>query len=384
MAFRSNRARRRVAAAIGALLLAPWVLAADGVTQGTLLIGQTISLEGGRNTYGVAVLDGITAYLQHVNERGGVNGRQIVLKTLDDQAQASAAEANARTLAQQDKVFLLFGSIEGGPSTAVMKVAVEQQIPFFGPMAGSPTLRRPHQPLVFPVRAEHREEFRALLRYAKSTGITRAAFVRSESETGLQHLENMRIICKELGLELVADLPFKSGIDDAGLAAMARQIGASGAQVVINHGSAGMYEKLIRIARAQGVKASFSAVNSGSAQMAAKLGELAHGMVFSQVVPDPMERKTEAAREYQEIFAKYKPGKPFSYGGLEGYVTAKALVEALRLAGREPTREGFVQALHKAGGVQVSGLRARYRPGDHAGLDLVDLAIYTRDGRFRH
>lgn len=358
--------------------------AEDGVTRGAIVIGQSIALQGGKNDYGVAVLEGVQAFLRQANERGGVNGRQVVLKTLDDDNQGGKAEANARALVQQDKVFLLFGSIEGGPSTAVMKAAVDLNVPFFGPMAGSPTLRRPHQPLVFPVRSEHRDEFRALLQYARSTGITRAAFVRSDSETGQQHLENVRIITRELGMELVADLPFKSDINDSQIDTMAQRIGATGAQVVINHGSPGMYEKLVRAARKRGVKASFSAVNSGSAQLVFHLGELAHGMVFAQVVPNPMERKTEIAREYREVFGKYFPKRPFSYGSLEGYVTAKALVAALRLAGPEPTREGFVQALEKAGGVDLGGMRAKYAPGDHAGLSFVDLAIVTREGRFQH
>ncbi|RYY95055.1 MAG: hypothetical protein EOO24_23580 [Comamonadaceae bacterium] len=378
----------RLARAAMALACAFVVCAAaqaeDGVSAKTILVGQTITLQGGRNVYGAAVQDGITTYLRNVNEAGGVHGRQVQLKTLDDDNRAPQAEANARALVQQDHVFVLFGSIEGGPSTAVMKAAVDLGVPFFGPMAGSPTLRRPHQPLVFPVRAEHRDEFRALLQYARSTGLTKAAFVRSDSETGLQHLENVLLIAKDLAIELVADLPFKSDITDAQLDAMARQIGSSGAQVVINHGGAGMYEKLIRKARAAGVRAAFSAVNSGSAQMAANLGPLAHGMVFSQVVPNPMERKTDIAREYREVFARYNPGKDFSYGSLEGYVTAKALVAALRLAGPQPTRAGLVQNLHKAGGLDINGLRARYQAGDHAGLALVDLAIYTRDNRFLH
>ena len=125
------------------------------------------------------VLDGVASYLKIANEQGGVHGRQIVLKTVDDDNSGSKAEANARALVEQEKVFILFGSIEGGPSTAVMKAAVDLKVPFFGPMAGSPTLRRPHQPLVFPVRSEHRDEFRTLLQHAKSIGITRAAFVRS-------------------------------------------------------------------------------------------------------------------------------------------------------------------------------------------------------------
>lgn len=369
-----------MAAVAGAADAAP----ADGVTRTTLLIGQTITLQGGKNAYGVAVQDGIATYLKLANEQGGVHGRQILLKTLDDDNSGTKAEANARDLVQKEKAFILFGSIEGGPSTAVMKAAVELKVPFFGPMAGSPTLRRPHQPLVFPVRAEHRDEFRALLEHARSLGMTRAAFFRSDSETGLQHLENMRILCQQLKMELVADLPFKSGVGDPEITAMAERIGASGAQVVINHGGVGVYEQLIRKSRAIGVKASFSGVNSGSAQLAEKLGDLAHGMVFAQVVPNPMQRKTDIAREYREVFGRLQPGKPFSYGSLEGYLTAKALVAALKLAGPEPTRESFVQGLVKAGSMDINGLRLKYQTGDYTGLTLVDLAIFTRENRFMH
>lgn len=358
--------------------------AAEGVTRERILIGQTITLEGGKNPYGTAVQDGILTYLRMTNERGGVHGRQIALKTLDDANKSSEAESNARALVERDRVFVLFGSIEGGPSTAVMKAAVDLKVPFFGPMAGSPTLRRPHQPLVFPVRSEHREEFRALLQYARSTGMTRAAFLRSDSETGVQHLENVRLLARELKIELVADLAFKSDATEAQLDELVNKLGASGAQMVFNHGGIGVYEKVIRKTRAKGLRVAFSGVNSGSAQLAARLGELAHGMVFAQVVPNPMERKTEIAREYREHFAKYHPGKEFSYGSLEGYMTAKALVAALRLAGPEPTRDSFVQGLLKAGTIDINGMRARYQAGEYVGLPLVDLAMYTREGRFMH
>lgn len=382
----TGRARLARAASCLAFLLASGAAAAaaDGVTRGAILVGQTITLEGGRNAYGAAVQEGVSAYLKHANQQGGVNGRQVVLKTLDDENNVAKAEANARELVQKDKVFVLFGSIEGGPSTAVMKAAIDLNVPFFGPMAGTPSLRRPHSPLVFPERAEHREEFRALLQNARSLGIVKVGFFRSDSDTGLQHLENVKLLCSELKMEVVADLPFKSGATEAELAALARRIGSSGAQVVLNHGSAALYEQLIRKARAAGLKTMFTAVNSGSSVLAQRLGELAHGMVFAQVVPNPNERKTEIAREYREVFARHFPGRPFTYGGLEGYLTAKALVAALRLAGPEPTRESFVQGIEKAGVIEVNGLKARYQPGDHTGLTLVDLAIYTRDSRFMH
>lgn len=373
-----------LAASLAAFAPLP-VHAVDGVTPQRIVIGQTIALQGGKNEYGQAVLDGIQAYLAAVNKSGGVAGRTLVLKTLDDDNSSARAEANARQLVDQEQVFILFGSIEGGPSTAVMKVALEKAVPFFGPMAGSPSFRRPHQPLVFPVRAEHLEEFRALLGYAQRTGMKRVAFVRADSETGQQHLDNVRRVCRDLGMELVADLSFKSDINDAQIAQMTSRIASSQAQVIINHGSAGMYERLIRKAAEQKLHVTFSGVNSGSFQLAQHLGPLSHGMVFSQVVPSPWQRKAAITREYQEEFARQKPGKEFSYGSLEGYTTAKALVAGLRAAGPKPTRESFVAGLEAAGKLDLAeGLRATYRVGDHTGLTLVDLTIVTRDGKFQH
>jgi hypothetical protein len=107
-------------------------------------------------------------------------------------------------------------------------------------------------------------------------------------------------------------------------------------------------------------------------------------MVFSQVVPSPWERKTPVVREYHEAFTKANPGKDFSYGSLEGYITAKGLVAALRLAGSNPTRSSFVKGLHAAGNIDVNGLKASYKAGAHDGLSLVDLSIVSNEGRFRH
>lgn len=372
-----------ISAGTATLLACPSAQAEDGVTARQLLIGQSITLQGGKNDYGAAVLDGVQAYLAQVNRQGGVADRKVVVKVLDDDNKAAQAEANARELITKDKVFIMFGSIEGGPSNAVMNVTNELKVPFFGPMAGSPTLRTPHQPLVFPVRAEHREEFRALLEHAKSLGMKRVAFLRSDSSVGQDHLANVRKLIEPLALDLAADLPFKSDINDAGIDAVVKQIASSGAQMVFNHGSTGTYEKIIRKAREQQLSTQFYGVNSGSTQLAKHLGPMAHGMVFAQVMHSPWERKTAITRAYQDAFKAHKPGEDFSYGSLEGYVTARALVEALRRAGPNPTRDSFVAGLKDAD-LQIEGLKVSYRNGAHAGLSLVDLAIVTREGKFRH
>jgi branched-chain amino acid transport system substrate-binding protein len=358
--------------------------AENGVSKSGILIGQSITLQGGKNDYGMAVLAGVETYLNDVNSKGGVFGRQILLKTLDDDNKSDKAEANARELITKDEAFIIFGSIEGGPSNAVMKATNELKVPFFGPMAGSPTLRRPYQALVYPVRAEHREEFRAILKQATGVGINKVAFLRSDSEVGQQHLANIKLICDESGMQLVLDMPFKSDVNDQQIASYATQAQQLGAQMVVNHGSVGIYEKFIRKLHDKGgAYPAIYAVNSGSAQMAKRLGPLAQGIIFSQVVPSPWEKKTAVTREYQEAFKRIKPSQDFSYGSLEGYITAKALVLALRQAGSNLTRESFVKGLSNAN-FDINDIKIVYKPNDHVGSSFVDLSIVNREGQFVH
>jgi hypothetical protein len=106
-------------------------------------------------------------------------------------------------------------------------------------------------------------------------------------------------------------------------------------------------------------------------------------MIFAQVMPSPWERKTALTRAYQDTFASGQPGQPFSYGSLEGYLTARALIEALRRAGPNPSRDSFLAGLRNTE-LSIEGMKSSYRDGTHTGMSLVDLAIVTREGRFRH
>jgi ABC-type branched-subunit amino acid transport system substrate-binding protein len=269
------------------------------------------------------------------------------------------------------------------PATAVAEVATERSVPLFGPLAGSPGLRRPHQAMVFPVRAEHRDEFRALLDWGQRTGLRSVAFVHSDSPVGRAHLANVQLLCTELQMRFVHALPLPGRLTDAELEPLAGRLAAQPVDMAFNHGSAGAYQRLIAQARAAGSRCTFMGVNSGSSQLAAALGPAARGMVFTQVVPSPWERKREITREYQDAARRADPKATFGYGHLEGYVTAKALLLALRAAGRELTRAGFVRALHGLND-DLGGLRIRYAPGDHEGSRFVDLSMATGDGRFVH
>lgn len=363
-------------------LALPVHAASPGVSPTEILIGQSISLQAGRNDYAVAARQGMQLYLDATNRQGGVWGRQLSLRTLDDNGQPAQAETHARALVQQG-VFLLFGSVEGGPSTAVAQVAADSGVPFLGPMAGSPGLRKPHQPQVYPVRAEHLEEFRALLDWGQRTGLKTVALLHADSPVGREHLANVERLAASNGQRVVLALPVPSPLDDAALRRLVAALAQARPDMMLNHGSAESYGRLILAARAQQLRTTFMAVNSGSSQLARQLGADATGMVFSQVVPSPWERKTAIAREYQDAMKASLPDAPLTYGGLEGYLTAKALVQVLRASGRDLSRDSLKRSL-EATDLDLGGVRIRYRPGDHAGAHFVDLSMVARDGRFVH
>ena len=68
---------------------------------------------------------------------------------------------------------------------------------------------------------------------------------------------------------------------------------------------------------------------------------------------------------------------------LEGYASAKVLVEALRRSGPKPTRERIQAALEGMNKFDLGGLEISYSPTDHTGLDFADLSIIDSDGKFR-
>src|SRR5204863_1763592 len=105
------------------------------------------------------------------------------------------------------------------------------------------------------------------------------------------------------------------------------------------------------------------------------------GVAISQVVPFPWGTGLPVVKEYQAL-AK-KAGIPdVDFGALEGFLTAKVMVEGLRRTGRDLTREKFVDAMEKMQDVDLGGFFVTYSPKSHTGSKFVDLTIISRDGKF--
>ena len=115
-----------------------------------------------------------------------------------------------------------------------------------------------------------------------------------------------------------------------------------------------------------------------------KIGEQeAAGVVFSQAVPYPYSNNRQIVREYQSDIKKLAPDQKINFAGLEGYMTAKVLVEALRRSGLNPNREKVLNALQSLGRFDLGDHIVNYSANQRRVEPSVDVTIVGRDGKLR-
>ena len=353
--------------------------AQEGVTATEIRLGQTAPLTGPFATLGTANRDGALLYLEHVNGQGGVHGRRIVLTTLDDGYDAARAAANATRLVREERTFALF-SVNGTPTALkALEVAERDGVPFLFPFSGASVLRKANR-LVFHVRASYAQEMERLVGQAAGNGAKRLAVAYLDNAFGQEGLVSAERALAEHGLKAVAKAPLDPAKPD--LEGAAKLIAAAQPETILIAAAGASVPGFIDAYQKQGHFAQFfclSVVNNE--QLIKVLGERAHGVVVAQVVPFPWDKRETLTREYHTLLAA-KGGTP-SFPHLEGYVSAKVLVEGLRRAGPKLTRAALIAALEEVRNLDIGGVVVTFSRQDHTNATaLVDLTIVSRSGRF--
>jgi ABC-type branched-subunit amino acid transport system substrate-binding protein len=362
---------------IGVILLAA---APAALAQGKpLLIGQSAALTGSQAEFGKDIRDGALAAFERVNQAGGVHGRPIELLTLDDAGNEAKAKENSTVLIDELKVLSLFGYISRPSSVAGAKIASEAKVPFIGPFSGTPALYR-HDRYVFTIRASYDDELAGMVNQLVLTGYKRIGFA---------YLNDARQVNVPLVEKLLAAHGLKPtvlvGLDrTSGEAAeQAKALAGANPDVLLVLANNLPLAGFTREARKLGNTTPFWIVSFVDSKLMVKdLGSLAHGLVFAQIVPLPTKRSMRIVKDYQRDYAAKFPNAQLSFTSLEGYIAARTLVEGLRRAGQNPTREGLVRALETIKEFDLGDYYINFSAESHNGSRFVDLTIINKDGRF--
>lgn len=353
---------------------------AQGVTDTEILLGQTTSLTGPLAELGQDLSAGSRAYFDYVNEQGGVHGRKIRLLTLDDAYNPEKGVANVRQLLEKEQVLSLFGVIGTPINLAIMPIIEKAGVPNFGPASGADAMRIPFKRLVFHTGPSYADEIAKIAEHLNVRGIKRIGAVYQNNAFGKEGLANLERIVKEHELILAGAASIESSGTDADKAAETLQQAAPQAILMITAGKASF--DFIKAYNKRAVGMQYFALSVMASQAAIKaLGADGVGVVVSQVSPFPFSATSGIVQEYQRVMKKMGV-KNLSFASISGFISAKILVDGLKRAGRNLTRERLIDALESMGKVDYDGFAIQYTKNNHLGHKYVELTVISKDGRF--
>lgn len=360
-----------------------WPLAAraqavPGVSDAAVLIGRSAGLTGSLAARMKPATEAMEAYIASVNAAGGVHGRRVRLITVDDGNDPARAAANTRRLVDEERVFVMFAN-SGTPQTvAAMKVLAERNVPLIGTTSGADSVQA-HHPLLFHYKASYGQELARIVAHLRTIGIGRIALVYSPDPTGEEGRALAEAALKAQGIQPLAVSSTKA--EDA--ARLLAGFAATPPQAVVLTALAGpgaaFYKQLVQLPAPPQV---FTWSVAGVEAIHKEVGERIRGLVVSQVFPSPQSQVSRVATEYRQLMQANKLPDG-GYPGMEGYVSARILVEGLKRAGRELTRERLMEALRSLRGFDLgSGDLVTFGPNDHVGRSFVELTMVGANGKF--
>jgi branched-chain amino acid transport system substrate-binding protein len=149
-------------------LLLSLPVAAQGVTDTEILLGQSCALKGQAAALGTGMQTGLEVYFGTVNQKGGVHGRKIRLESVNDGYEPDRCSKVVSMLIEQQKVFAIIGGVGTPTAKVAIPVCTEAKVPFFAAFTGAELLRDPFNPYVVNLRASYFQETEALASRASS------------------------------------------------------------------------------------------------------------------------------------------------------------------------------------------------------------------------
>lgn len=377
--------RRTLVTAAAAIALPAWVKrveAAQGeVGAKEIVIGQSAVLSGPLGPVLKGFAAGAEMAFEAANARGGVYGRKIKYIYLDDELKPDRTVANLKTLLNEHNAFAFFGAIGTGNIAAAIPILQETNAPIIGSYGAADSVRAKAAGAVYFVRAGYGREAEHHVQHLTSIGINRIAMAHLAVPGGEEVLAAVRaaIKAKDPGGDLAEVVAVKQ--DGSNAAEAGNTLARSKAQAVVMFLAGTPVVEMIKSVRDGGGNQIFYGMSTvaGDVVMKALGDRLRSGLAVSQVVPYPWSESDPVAREFRQRSAK--SDLPVSYYTYEGYLNGLVLLEALRRAGKSPTRASLHAVMDSFKG-KVGGIDLDFTNGSPAGSKLVEMVHVRGDGRY--
>ncbi|MGB4911641.1 MAG: ABC transporter substrate-binding protein [Candidatus Dechloromonas phosphoritropha] len=367
---------------VAAIAFSSLSAAESGVTENRITLGMSSPFSGPNGAYGTEMREVIERYFDQVNKGGGVNGRKLALAALDDGYETDRAVANTKALIDDKKVFSLLAFYGSSPTTEAMnKVFGPARVPLVGTISGAGSLREPisqnpSSRYMFNVRASYADETEAIVNQIVSFGLKNIAVFYQNDGFGKSGLDGVTAALKKHNLapSAVATVERNSTEVASAVDAIAKTKPQTVIMVTLYKPTAA-FVKAMKAAGQRPMYMTLSPV--GTEQLVKELGADARGIGISQVMPYPWNDIVPVVNDYQKLIGNKASS---SYYGIEAYIMARITVDALRRAGKDPTREKYMEALESTN-MDLGGFRVTFSPSNRQGSRFVEMTVIGPGGK---
>ena len=182
--------------------------ARPGVSDTTILFGQSAAFSGPAQELGRNMRLGIEAAFHEVNQRGGVHGRRLLLSYKDDGYEPQAAIDNTKDLIRKGNIFALIGAVGTPTSRSAAPVAADAGVPYIAPFTGAGLLReagfleKEQLEKIINLRASYKQETEEMVaRLTTDLGIKRIAVMYQDDSYGRAGYVGVIEALKRRGME---------------------------------------------------------------------------------------------------------------------------------------------------------------------------------------
>jgi len=327
-----------------------------GVTGNSILIGGTTPLSGVASAY-ASVARGAEAYFKYVNARGGVNGRKITYKYLDDQYNPSITVQQTRQLVQQDRVFAVFNSLGTEHNLAIRDYLNSVRVPQVFAATGARTFGADFRkyPWTIGYQPSYTGEAMIYGRWIqKNRKTARIAILYQNDDYGKELIAGLRRGLGRMANRIIALQAYEVTATD--IQSQVARLKASGANTFMIFGTPRYSVQSFIYANRLGWKPQIFVNSVASAsnlmEIASDAGhnKRVNGTISIQFLKDPTDSTRWAGdagmKLYRQVMKRYLPrGNANDVFHVYSMASAYSFVEALRKAGRNPTRSGVMAAL---------------------------------------
>jgi branched-chain amino acid transport system substrate-binding protein len=345
-----QRMRRALCAAmVGTLTLvtaANAAFAEDGVTKDTIKIGAFGPLSGPYYIFGDLVMDGAEMIYRMVNENGGIYGRKIEVVREDDRCDSQTGIAAVKKLIYEEKVFMIHGGGCTNPAVAAYPDIVEAKIPWVIFASVADQLTTPTTPFIWRTALSATVESDAQVQYAAAHEAKKIGIVFTNDPWGRDRMVAVHDFMKKKGMSATMEAEMTQDANDA--TPQVLQMKAAGIDTVLLV----VFPKPAAVFVRDSAKLAFKPLMIGTTATAGldKMRDLVgmgdapmQNVVAINHVGFTEEETPNLA--WEKVYKQYFPQKAWTVYPLFGIPSALVVVEALRRAGPDLTRESFRQAM---------------------------------------